>query len=94
MSGIPDLFSPFHVVIASDHAYILLEMYLCVGKKQEKGWKLYMEFLILNVAVEFHHAGSDENADIRRSAVAAPCFHLDPASSLPLFSLLMVFQGG
>lgn len=94
MSGISDLFSPFHVVIASDHAYILLEMYLYFGKKQEKSWKLYMEFLILNLAVEFHHTGSDENADISRSAVAAPCFNLGPASSLPLFSLLVVFQGG
>lgn len=79
MSRISDLFSPFHLVIASDHAYILLEMYLCFGKKQEKGWKLYMEFLILVFAVNFYHAGLAENADIRRSAVATPCFHLDPA---------------
>lgn len=94
MSRIPDFFSPFHVVIASDHTYIFLETYLCFGKNQEKGWKLYVDFLILALAAKFHHAGSAENADIRRSAVAAPCFHLDPASSFPLFSLLVVFQGG
>lgn len=94
MSRMPDLFSPFHVVIASDHKYIFLETYLCFGKKQEKGWKLYTEFLILGLAVKFYHARSAENADISRSAVAAPHFHLDPASFFPLFSLLVVFQGG
>lgn len=92
MSRILDLFSLFHVVIASDHTYILLGTYLCFGKKQDKSWKLYMEFLILALAVKFHHTGSAENADI--SAVAALCFHLEPASSFPLFSLLVVFQGG
>lgn len=73
------------MVIASDPTYILLEAYLCFGKKQEKGWKMYMEFLILVFAVKFYHAGLPENADIRRNAVAAPCFHLDPASS-PFFA--------
>lgn len=94
MSRSPDIFSPFHVVIGSDYTYILLETYLCFGKNQEKGWKLYMEFLILVLAVKFYHAGSAENADIRRSAVSVPCLHQDPASSFPLFSLLVVFQGG
>lgn len=85
MSRMPDLFSPFHVVIASDHKYFFLETYLCFGKKQEKGWKLYMEFLILGLAVKFYQARSAENADIGRSAVAAPHFHLDPCLIHPPF---------